>query len=298
MPTVRSRLVGAFVLLVVLSLAGLVVGSADHCRQTQDCTGYHRAYKKPTEQILTSDEQIALYTRWLALFTGALAIVSMWQGIFLIRADRTANTTADAARVAAEAAMTQAGHMERYTAETARLAKAAEKAGHVERAWVFFEGINIQRPLYATVGGIASGPGIAFSVTWHNGGRTPATNVQLYMLHKIIRRGRPVPEFDTPTVVQSLGIVGQNKSTSTFSKFVSDFEWMQIRRKSRTLYIYSRAEYFDVFDKDVMRVSEFTAEVMLVGKGSGVVRASEDADVSDDIPRIHTAQVGVQNRCT
>lgn len=53
----------------------------------------------------TWDDPVAFYTFILSIFTGLLAIVSATQIIFLIRADKTARTSADAANKSAEAAL-------------------------------------------------------------------------------------------------------------------------------------------------------------------------------------------------
>jgi hypothetical protein len=46
----------------------------------------------------TPDDRIANYTLWLAILTGGLVLVSAGQGYFLLRADRTARMTAEAAQ--------------------------------------------------------------------------------------------------------------------------------------------------------------------------------------------------------
>ena len=51
------------------------------------------------------DERIANYTWWLSAFTLALVVVSAFQGFFLIRADKTARTAANAADLNARAAI-------------------------------------------------------------------------------------------------------------------------------------------------------------------------------------------------
>ncbi len=51
------------------------------------------------------DDGLALYTLWLAIFTGCLVAVSGVQGIFLYRSDQTARRTADAALMQARAAI-------------------------------------------------------------------------------------------------------------------------------------------------------------------------------------------------
>jgi hypothetical protein len=59
----------------------------------------HRAQNAAKETAPQSaDERLALYTEWLAAFTGLLTVVSAVQGIFLFRADRTARIAAEAAR--------------------------------------------------------------------------------------------------------------------------------------------------------------------------------------------------------
>jgi hypothetical protein len=53
-------------------------------------------------------ETVAYYTEMLAWFTGVLAIVSIVQGIFLYKADKTTAKAANAALLSAEASQLQA----------------------------------------------------------------------------------------------------------------------------------------------------------------------------------------------
>jgi hypothetical protein len=55
----------------------------------------------------TWEEPVAFYTLVLTAFTGLLAIVSFAQGIFLVRADKTARISANAANLSAKAAIGQ-----------------------------------------------------------------------------------------------------------------------------------------------------------------------------------------------
>jgi hypothetical protein len=68
-------------------------------------TTKHRAEQESIQDI--SAEAVAYYTKVLAWFTGVLAAVSIIQGIFLIKADKTARISADAAKLAAESAEKQ-----------------------------------------------------------------------------------------------------------------------------------------------------------------------------------------------
>jgi hypothetical protein len=71
----------------------------------------HQAPKHASDETKTNidprppEERIADYTLWLERFTGLLALVSTVQIFFLIRADRTARISADAAKAAADAAL-------------------------------------------------------------------------------------------------------------------------------------------------------------------------------------------------
>lgn len=77
----------------------------------------------------SADDRIAQYTEWLAGFTGLLVLISSVQILFLIRADKTARTSADAAKVLAEAAKIQSGEMEKASSLTEKqMLLAAEQA--------------------------------------------------------------------------------------------------------------------------------------------------------------------------
>jgi hypothetical protein len=67
---------------------------------------------EPTQQATehktknsSPDQEIALYTLWLAIFTGALVAVSGIQIFFLIRTDKTARITAEAAKQSSDAVL-------------------------------------------------------------------------------------------------------------------------------------------------------------------------------------------------
>lgn len=91
-----------------LALAAFLVFGASSSAQTPsknpqasaDASSEQRAQNIPQPQ--SPDDRIAAYTLWLAIFTGALVVVSSLQIFFLLRADKTARISADAARLAAE----------------------------------------------------------------------------------------------------------------------------------------------------------------------------------------------------
>ena len=110
--------------LALVAVIGSAIIDAEHCRYTQDCRGYKHASQRYEENKhnetlweRTTNDPIAFYTLLLAVFTGGLTFASIWQGYFLVRADKTARTAADAALTTAQTAIAQATHMERYAAE-------------------------------------------------------------------------------------------------------------------------------------------------------------------------------------
>ncbi|HUY68406.1 MAG TPA: hypothetical protein VMV79_03805, partial [Alphaproteobacteria bacterium] len=111
---------------------------------------------------------IALYTAFLALFTFALVIVSASQIYFLIRAERIANTTAQAAQKSAEVA--------KQTLIAA------------DRAWIRIDRIEFANPgLFINNNG-ASGS-VSFKIT--NIGKGPATNITLHAWLFAQKNGSP-----------------------------------------------------------------------------------------------------------
>lgn len=112
---------------------GCAVWIAQQCEETKNCAGYSRAHysapqQQPAETLWerTLRDPLALYTFLLAIFTCGLAAASIWQGYFLIQADRTARRAADAALLNAKTAGTQATHLQNSAEQAARAAKAME----------------------------------------------------------------------------------------------------------------------------------------------------------------------------
>jgi len=106
---------------------GFEIWSADQCHQSQNCGSYQAPSATSKEHsfdfaLWYPADAVGLYTMVLAIFTGALVVVSGWQGYFLLRADRTARTAADAALTTANTAIIQAGHLESSVAEAKRAA--------------------------------------------------------------------------------------------------------------------------------------------------------------------------------
>jgi hypothetical protein len=142
-----QKLIALVGLVLLTVLFGRLWFVADECSRTENCGGYRSAeYSTPNQKHeetvwdRTISDPIALYTFLLAIFTLALAAASVFQGYFLIRADSTAKTAADAALATANAINTQNTHIENSLAEAKRaademsnLAKATGEANKISR---------------------------------------------------------------------------------------------------------------------------------------------------------------------
>lgn len=136
-------------LAVAIFAFGFVAASVLPSRDQQETQQSKSDAAKKTEQVIKSesaDDRIALYTLWLAILTGGLVFVSGFQGYFLLRTDKTAAKSADAAR------------------------KSAEHIPRVERAYVFlFDEVRHARtpnPLGGTI--------LEIQFAFKNHGKTPA----------------------------------------------------------------------------------------------------------------------------
>ncbi len=95
---------GALLAVAVFAF-GFLVASSLIPRDQQETDQGNNAAPKKSEKIIKSesaDDRIATYTLWLAVLTGGLVVVSGIQGYFLLRADKTAKISADAAKLNAE----------------------------------------------------------------------------------------------------------------------------------------------------------------------------------------------------
>jgi hypothetical protein len=136
MPTARTRALGFVGLICLLVTFGFAFRSADKCRQTGDCGGYKRVADKTPQREdggtfwqKVLDDPIAYFTFWLATFTGGLTLASIWQGYFLIRADKAAKASANAALAAANSISLQSGILDKQ----AEISRQALYAAHKPR---------------------------------------------------------------------------------------------------------------------------------------------------------------------
>lgn len=174
-----------------------------------------------------------------------------------------------------------------------RSAEAAEKAAHVERAWVYFKDTNFGEAPNTFVNGIPVGDRFVIYINWINGGRTPAVKVSTTSDFKIVQRPNAGEELNIPIFLPNIdiadGITGQNMATSSRPIILTPTEYSQAKlADTELLIVYARIDYFDVFNPAERRTSEVTA----LASFSIVEHEGKRRDA------ITLSFIGAQNRCT
>jgi hypothetical protein len=108
---------------------------------------------RATQSLWVPADSVGLYTLVLAVFTALLAFVSIYQGVLLLRADKTARVAADAAKRSADAAF------------------AAERA----RFFIVIDSHNLSQVIgnVESHGILASGENFSIKYRFQNYGKTP-----------------------------------------------------------------------------------------------------------------------------
>ena len=189
----------------------------------------------------SAEDRIADYTGWLAAFTPALAGVSSIQIYFLIRADKTARITAEAAKVS------------------------AEMVTNIERAFVFIEGSEI------TFG--YKHPSV--QITFRNYGRTPAKVARLSFFVRILDHSptdKDIPPQGNPGAEAEVIIGAEKVWISPAVKCSDEVESALILQlmAGHSLYYWGLFEYRDIFGNIrptyfCRRYSAFDGEFVPVG---------------------------------
>ncbi len=172
-----------------------------------------------------------------------------------------------------------------------RSANAAEKAHHVERAWIFFDDLHFGDVDNATLNGVPIGHAYFVGVKWTNGGRTPALNVNITFEYAVVDASDPVPAFNVgKTRRESTTIVGQGKSCLSDNALFPVSETTAMNGQVKSLIIYSRIEYIDVFEPNAQRHTEVT----IVSTFNGLVHLPN----GKTIPNLMRNISGAQNGCS
>jgi hypothetical protein len=182
-------------------------------------TSADKTDNKPAE--ITPEEQIAKYTWWLALLTGCLVGVAGIQGYFLLRSDKTARITAEAAR------------------------KSADVIPNIERPYVFVDAISLNNMSTAIP---------LLEIRFHNYGRTPANIAEVVIYFRILDHlptEADIPPTKATPAEEAEIIIAADKSWTSptcwcFDK-VDGPIWAKARAGDLSIYAWGHIKYRDVF---------------------------------------------------
>jgi hypothetical protein len=238
----NSGSVLALATLLVLAVYGVSISS----QQNPHNQTVNRPDQNATQSVKpeSADEKIAFYTEVLAVFTGILALVSSVQICFLYRADKITRITAEAAK------------------KSAGVADLALRS--TQRAMVISPGFNTHL-VWAKDSDIC---GIQIEARWKNTGVTSALKSENWIVFasKDISNQEEI-EFSklrrTPAVPYGAAI-GPGTSVTTLKIGASLEDLIDAFEKRKRLFVYSRAEYDDVFEGSHRHHTEVCAELIVI----------------------------------
>lgn len=195
----------------------------------------NNAEEKTTKTTVDdANDRIASYTGWLAALTAALVAVSIGQGFFLLRSDKTANINADAARKSANAAMGVA--LPRFVVTEIRIQRGGGET--VEEA--------LERPI---------------QITLVNMGQSAAVMLRECLVFAVADTLPPIPDYSSGRIrninfgfpVEARNIHQISGAAGGMSAFGEPFgiehsEFKQIATGPSTLWVYGYIVYRDFLD--------------------------------------------------
>lgn len=217
------------IFLVVPWATVLLIATVGQISPHQQRATIERADRRAVEQRLSesADDRVADYTEILAWFTGVLAVVSVFQAYFIIRADRTS------ARTTSNAELAMITSQRAYLFAEGFKALAETPAGQVGNHWRF-------RPW------------------WRNSGDTPPKDLVVYT--QCVVTDRPLADdyaftFDTKDsgtgVISakgsSMGGQAPKQVSGEPNSAISPGEISQVQSGEKLIYLWGWASYNDVF---------------------------------------------------
>jgi hypothetical protein len=194
-------LLGALLAVAIIA-TGMTFSSSQPLQQAEQHTAAEQhapdkvgEHDNKTQSLWVPTDSVGLYTLVLAVFTGLLVGVSIFQGYFLLRADKTARTTADAAMLSARAAI----GIELPVIRSNRIPGLIRLSGPPEPKDFSGGGVYIQ-----------DAPGqysIAVGFEFQNFGRTPAFPVKFETGWKVIPDLPSLPDYFTSTAFPPTAII-------------------------------------------------------------------------------------------
>ncbi|MCF7746896.1 hypothetical protein GLP43_04860 [Sulfitobacter sp. M39] len=169
-----------------------------------------------------------------------------------------------------------------------RSTEAAVKTAQAERAWLISHGFD-SGPINGFVDDVRTKNGFAVIANWKNAGRSPSINTECYTEHKLINPGEKTPVFQPGPHEGEIktASIGPGNVVSGPMRALNDADAETVRNGSRTMIVYSRMTYRDIFADTPIRHSEICVAVEINGE-----------IVDDDgkkVPRVTFMPVGSQN---
>lgn len=212
----------------------------------------------------TTEDPVALFTFWVAIFTFALAAVAVGQYMLLVRAEYTSTQAANAARKSAEIA---------------------------ERALIAGQRAFVSVTSFKTVGLVDHKTGHvthwSFAPVWTNAGNTPTRNMTNHV-SLILFDGEMPEDWDFPDmwgpqtrqeerVPTPIGISPKNFIEGQVIKVpVKDIA--DVIAGKKWLYLWGWAAYSDVFPKTDRHITRFAVQIHI----GGDPRAHDPKQISFD----------------
>lgn len=204
----------------------------------------------------TKTDPIALYTLVLAIFTGLLALVAVFQIILMFRAETTSTKAADAAEKAAN------------------VAERALIAG--QRAFVAFVTLNHVPSIKYKTNQMMQW---SFAPIWKNAGSTPTRGMTAHVSIRIFDGELP-KDWDFPDIWSQalqepvpLGISPQS-SISGDAIPVSLEAVDDVIARKKSLYMWGWAAYSDVFPDTKRHITRFAVQIEISGNARDINHVS------------------------
>jgi hypothetical protein len=207
-----------------------------------------------TQSLWIPNDSVGLYTLVLSVFTGVLAAVSIFQGIMLLRSDKTARIAADAAKLNAQAVIA------------------------AERAYVFVE-INLENVAdiinyMHDMPSVAPRP-ILIQYCFTNYGKTPAV-IKSIGYGAVVAENLPRQREYSHVLHLPTHLLGAETSTRMieYDEFkISAAVASSIRNLKDTFWFYGEIVYDDTFDRQ--KTFDFVFHVGGISEGFTLYRYEE-----------------------
>lgn len=236
--------------------------NADLCAQWRAAIGAEKAADR------------AWWSNLIGFFGAVLSFVSIVLVVIALRQTREANQLTkaemeasrfDAAKLAKEtsSALAQAT---RSAQASISAAETAQQALGTDRAWVCAAGIEygLGHDMIVEGGDFAKEAVLLFP-HWRNFGGTPAMNVSAYADHMIIGFGEEIPIFQRAEQVDGAMVVAPSESIGIGSIGLNDRKTKLFRERKICVVVYGHVRYRDIFNPDIVRVTESCMVVTHLG---------------------------------